>query len=293
MLGVFFIFPSFAFAQTKVTLNTVTVQLWPEYDQPSMLVIVDFKVAPMTPLPVDLTFRIPSNANLIAVAVQAEDGDLLNAAFESPKGDGGIQTFTVHVEQNVVYRFEYYQPLGFNGDRRTFSYVWGNDYAVKKFSVTVLEPLDTKSLSTEPNYVSVQQTDGLNIYEGEVLKLETGEEYILNLQYEKSTDTLVSQPQGIQPAAPVDENTPGRISLSSSYPYVIGILGVAMILGGIVYYWRTGHVIPRTLRRRRRSVNSIVEDDGAKTGTYCPQCGARAKSGDRFCRTCGTRLRRQ
>jgi hypothetical protein len=68
MLGVLFVFVSFASAQSDVTLASVDVQLWPEYDQPSMLVIVDFLVDASTTLPVDLTFRIPKDANLIAVA---------------------------------------------------------------------------------------------------------------------------------------------------------------------------------------------------------------------------------
>ena len=291
MLGILFIFPVSTSAQTNVTLQTVTVQLWPEYDQPSMLVIVDFKVAPMTSLPVDLTFNIPSDANLIAVAVQAENGDLLNASFESPKASENAQSFKITIEQNTIYRFEYYQPLKFNNTEREFSYTWENVYAVKNFSVNVLEPVDVKSLSTQPVYASKQVVDGLNFYEGEVIKLAANETYTFELQYEKTTEALVNAPQEIQPAQPVDANTPGRVSLSNSYPYVIGVLGIAMILGGIVYYWRTGRVMPKR-SRRRRVVNVEEDENKTSTGTYCSQCGARTKSGDRFCRTCGAKLRR-
>ncbi|NJN80088.1 MAG: hypothetical protein HC797_06255 [Anaerolineales bacterium] len=133
VLGILFAFPFSISAQSNVTLYSVNVQLWPEYDQPSMLVIVDFKVAPMTPLPVDLTFRIPDDTNLIAVAFESENGDLLNATFEPPTSNGAWQMFTVTVEQNVIYRFEYYQPLTFRGNERTFSYLWDHSYAVKSF----------------------------------------------------------------------------------------------------------------------------------------------------------------
>lgn len=289
LLGILFIFPVSTSAQTNVTLHSVNVQLWPEYDQPSMLVIVDFKVAPMTSLPADLTFRIPSDANLIAVAVQAENGDLLNANFESPKENGSSQMFTVSVEQNATYRFEYYQPLTFKGNERSFSYIWDSSYAVKKFSVSVLEPLDVVSISMQPVYISKQQTDGLNIYAGEVIKLATGETYTLDLQYKKDSLTLVSQPQQILPAEPINENTPGRVSLNNFLPYLIGGFGVLFIVVGIVYYWRFGRT--STKRPRRRNLN--VEEDKNKTGAYCANCGARAKSGDRFCRTCGARLRGQ
>lgn len=289
ILGILLVFPFSVSAQTNVTLYSVKVQLWPEYDQPSMLVIVDFKIAPMTSLPVELTFNIPNDANLIAVAFQPETGELLNANFEPPKENGSSQTFTVLVEQNVMHRFEYYQPLIFKGNERTFSYIWESAYAVKNFSVSVLEPLDVTSINIEPVYVSKQQTDGLNVYEGEVIKLATGEAYKLDLQYEKNSLTLVSEPQQILPAEPINENTPGRVSLNNFLPYLIGGFGILFIVIGIVYYWRFG----RTSIKRPRRRNLVVDDDKNKTGTYCSNCGARAKSGDRFCRTCGARLRGQ
>lgn len=288
LLEILFVFPSLTFAQTNITLHSVNVQLWPEYDQPSMLVIVDFKVAPMTSLPVNLIFRIPNDANLIAVAVQAEDGNLLNAEFESPTSTGDLQSFVINVEQNSIYRFEYYQPLEVNGDERNFSFIWDNSYAVTSFSVSVLEPLDVKSISIEPAYVSKQIVNELNYYEGEVVKLSASEKYTLDLQYTKTTDALINTPQTVQPAQPVNEDTPGRVSLSNSYPYIIGFIGIGMIVGGIVYYYRTGRVIPKRTRRRR----VINEEEDLKTGTYCSQCGTRAQSGDKFCRTCGAKLRK-
>lgn len=289
LLGILFLFPSHTFAQSNVTLQSVNVQLWPEYDQPSMLVIVDFKVAPMTSLPIDLTFNIPADANLIAVAVQTEDGNLLNAEFESPQTKGDVQTFSMTVAQNSVYRFEYYQPLVMQGDKRNFSYTWQNDFTVKNFSVNVLEPLDVTSLSTIPAYVSKEVANELNYYASEVVKLSVGEAYSFDVEYIKTTDTLVNEPQTIQPAQPVDEDTPGRVSLSNSYPYVFGVIGLALIVGGIVYYYKTGRVIPKRTRRRR-IVND--EEDDFKTGAYCSQCGARTQAGDKFCRTCGKKLRK-
>lgn len=291
MLGVLFVFPSFASAQSDVTLASVNVQLWPEYDQPSMLVIVDFLIDPATPLPVDLTFRIPKDANLIAVAVQTGNGAFLNAEFTGPNAAGEWQTFTLPITQNTHYRFEYYQALTFNGNQRLFSYLWGGDYAADIFQVSVLEPLDTTSLTVEPAHRSIEQASGLKYYDGEVVRLAKGEQYTLNLQYEKTSDILSNPPQGIQPVAPVDENTPGRVSLNNSLPYIIGGLGIIMIAGGVLYYLQAGRSSSQRSRRRKHSQTTSNSDD--ETGAYCPQCGARSKPGDRFCRTCGARLRVQ
>lgn len=291
VLGMVFVFPSLVSAQNNVTITSMTVQLWPEYDQPSMLVIVDFLAAADTPLPVDLTFRIPPDANLIAVASHAGSGNFMNSAFSGVKQDGEWQVFTMTLTVNTIYRFEYYQPLTLNGNQRIFSYLWDGVYAVDEFHISVLEPLDTVSLVMEPEYASTSQQNGLTSYDGGIQKLSQGEQFALNLQYEKTTNNLVIPPsQGLQPAAPVDENTPGRVSLNNSLPYLIGGVGVVMIVGGIVYYWQAGRAPSKRTRRRVR-VEAGSEDAGGDS--YCPQCGMRAKSGDRFCRICGARLRNQ
>jgi len=289
-LGVLFVFPTFASAQNNVTIANMTVQLWPEYDQPSMLVIADFQVAADSTLPVEMTFRIPQEANLIAVASLTSDGTFLNALFDGPKAEAEWQVFTLTISENTVYRFEYYQPLSFNGNQRIFSYLWDGAYAVDQFHVLVLEPRDVTAISMSPAYASISQENGSNYYDSGFVKLSKGEQFALNLQYEKTTDTLVAPPQGIQSVVPLDENTPGRVSLNNSLPYIVGGLGVVMIVGGIAYYWQAGRTSSKRSRRRSHAHEEREEND---EDAYCPQCGTRARNSDRFCRICGARLRQQ
>jgi hypothetical protein len=57
-------------AQEPVSLSTFNVALWPEYDQPTLLVIYKGQIAPQVSLPAEITFRIPSQAGKpFAVAV--------------------------------------------------------------------------------------------------------------------------------------------------------------------------------------------------------------------------------
>ena len=291
ILGAMFILPSLAFAQENTTLSIVNVQFWPEYDQPSMLVITDFQVAEGTTLPLDLRFRIPADANLIAVASLVSDGSFLNAIFNGPESQGEWQVFSITIDQNTVYRFEYYQPLVFNNTMRTFTYLWDGDYAVNEFNLELLEPLNVNSLVTDPVYKSISQQNGSNIYVIDSTTLDSGEQYALSIQYDKSTDSLITEPQGVEPVAPLDENTPGRVSISNWMPYIIGGMGLLLIVGGAAYYMQADKSSSRKRRRRPHSHSEGSEDE--KSDFYCPQCGTRAKTGDRFCRVCGARLRQE
>lgn len=289
LLGASLAVPISASAQNAVTLSFVTVQFWPEYDDPSMLVIVDFQPAADAPLPAALTFRIPAEANLIAVASDAGGGRFMDFPFNGPTADGEYQTFDLAIDQNMPYRFEYYQPLTFNNEERLFSFLWDNAYTVQSFQYIFLEPLDVTSVELDPKQDSIRTSNGLNYYEGSPVALAADDQFALRLKYAKTTQTLVTQAQSVQIAEPVDENTPGRISLTNSLPYIIGALGIILIAGGLMYYFQWGRASGSKPRRRR----SPADTENDATSVYCPQCGARAKPSDRFCRTCGTRLRRE
>ena len=55
----FLVLPSPAGAQAGPKLESITVELWSEFDQPSMLVISEFVVSEETQLPASVTMRFP------------------------------------------------------------------------------------------------------------------------------------------------------------------------------------------------------------------------------------------
>lgn len=287
MMGVFFAFPALASAQSEIRLGEFEVQLLPEYDQPSMLVICDFSAAADTSFPATVNLRIPSSANLLAVAVN-QNGNLLNAAFTGPTKAGEWQTISITVESAARYRVEYYEAMDLSAPDRLFDYVWPGDYAVEKFSLSVAEPLDTTSLTGEPALTKTQASTGATVYQTDAAPLEAGKQFVFTLKYKKTSDRLVDSSQDIQ-SPPIDQNTEGRVQISNYLPYIIGGLGVALIVGGLAYYFQFSKDQGSSPRRRRRSAR---EEEG-DSETYCHQCGSRTKSGDRFCRVCGTKIRGQ
>jgi hypothetical protein len=288
ILGLVLAFPSLAAAQDEIRLASLDVKLWPEYDQPSMLVIYDFQVTRDVSLPTRVSFRIPRDASVNAVAA-LENGEFVNSGFDGPKPEGQWQVLSVIVDAPTAYRFEYYQPLSVAEKTRQFSYQWAGEYAVDAFTVSVQQPLDTTGLTTDPVFTPRQETDGLTYYNSPVISLKAGEQFKLKLQYKKTSDKLTVPSPNIEPAAPLNENTSGRVSLNNYVPYIVGALGVIFVVGGIGYYFLWGRPRPAERRQHRRSRAQRAGETG--NDIYCPQCGQRARPGDRFCRVCGTRLR--
>lgn len=281
------LFPSGAQAQGTVALESVKVLLWSEHDQPSMLVIHDFTLTEDTQVPTTMDLRFPKNANITAVAYQSEDGLLLADYQPKPEQDANWQVITLFVTERTNYHIEYYQPLERDGEKRSFTYQWMGDYSVNDFSIEVQLPNDSKGARTDPAIPLTQSQPYLS--GGASLSgLSQGQSYQLQVEYSRSSEAPVVTPDSsqVEPVVPVDENTDGRSTLNN-LPLFLGGFGVALILAALLYFFRGQSSTLRASKPRRRS-HSPQEPSIAK---YCPECGTRSQEGDRFCRTCGSKLR--
>ncbi len=285
--------PAGAHAQGSVRLEFLNVELWSEFDQPSMLVINEFAVSPNTTLPVEVRWRFPRAANLVAVAYES-DGFLLNSPFESSTEQGDWQTISLSVDTYDTYHIEYYQPLVREGRIRMFDFAWIGDYGVNELRLNVSLPDDSVDIVTTPALSPMEiQTDPGLLF-GSVSKsgLMVGNSYRFNLQYARDSDTLTdpNQADQVNPSEPLDTETDGRVSINN-LPWIIGGIGIALIAIALSLYWRSSQTSSTlsTNPRSRRQRGQFKEDSGEPI--YCHECGTRSIPGDRFCRTCGSRLR--
>ena len=258
-----------------------------------MLVIYQFIVSQDAPLPAEVTLRFPKDSNLVAVAV-GTNGEWFNKNFTPPAEQGNWQTIKINVESYDPHRIEYYQPLTMDGNQRRFKFQWFGDYYVKKFTVTPLIPADSTELVTSPVLENTATTSDRLLTTGTVTKnnLKMMNSFQFEMEYQRTSDTLTKQDQAtaqVVPATPVDENTPGRVSITN-LPWIIGGFGLALIGIALFSYWRSTQSQSNENQPRKRG-RQKTEDTAEEEQAYCHECGARAHAGDRFCRTCGSRLR--
>jgi len=283
------VFPSTAGAQGGTRLESINIELWSEFDKPSMLVINEFVVAQDTPLPTKVTMRFPKEGNLIAVASES-NGDWFNSDFEGPVEWEDWQTITVNVQSYAPQRIEYYQPLTREGNQRMFKYQWFGNYSVNLFNLNVLVPVDSTNLVTTPPLSNTEISANNLHLTGTVSrsKMKMGQSFEFDLNYERTSDALANPDQNTQaqPSEPIGPDTAGRVSVDR-LPWLIGGMGLALIIIALWVYWRSTQSSEQKPRRRR--VPPAQEGKGEQI--YCHECGARANPSDRFCRTCGSRLR--
>jgi hypothetical protein len=285
--------PTSAWAQAQITFNALNIALWPEYDQPTMLVIYKATLASNTSLPANLSIRIPAAAKVHVVAIG--DSETTVSEVEYNRQVDGEWAKVNFIATAQLIQLEYYDPgLVKQGQARHFDYVWPGDYAVSNLTVTVQEPAGSSNMSTTPDLGPGEPSaeDGLIYHTGQLDPLTAGQNLKVTVDYQKTNDQLSVENLPVQPSQPITATTTGRNQLRTLLPWAIGVLGIGLIVGGGWWYWQSGHKeTSLTHRKRTRGTHRSATEADPAGDVYCHQCGKRAAPADRFCRSCGTKLR--
>ena len=288
-------------AQEPLHLTTLEVDLWPEYDRPEMLVIYHVKLPADISLPTEVVLLIPAAAGEPnAVAVRQMDGSLLNATYDR-QVDGDWAYITVMATMPEI-QLEYYDPqLKKENNARAFTFVWKGEYPVDAMTIIIQEPLGASQMQVEPDLGGFMQpqADPMRYYTMEVGAPQKGETVTVGVTYVKDTDVLSVESMQIQSSQQIDEAPESPSDWTTWLPWIIGGAGVALLVGGGVWYWQMNREerkseSPKRGRRAKTPIKSPeqIAAESDDQAVYCHQCGKRAAPGDRFCRACGTKLRR-
>jgi hypothetical protein len=290
--------PISAAAQDEVEIASLEIDFWPEYDSPDMLVIYRIDLSTVVTLPVELNIRIPAVAGEPnAVAVRDSSGSLLNAPYErTVQGDWAYISLTSTLPGLQI---EYYDPqLNISGNNRTYEFSWQTSYQVEELVLQVQQPWDASDLIVSPGDENISQsTDGLIYHTIDLGSKPAGTTSQFSISYVKDSDVLSIEGFQVQPSAPISDSTSGRSNAQDFLPWGLGLLGVFLVVGGLWWYWRLSQEQPRSNRRKRgrkpsrTRVTSSKKASNPEEAIYCHQCGKRATKGDRFCRSCGTKLK--
>jgi hypothetical protein len=232
-------------AQSDVQIERMQINIWPEYDRRSILIIYRFALAQDTSLPAELTISMPSAAQIpFNVAFEDVDGLLYTLDYTLQQNGEWIDiTFTT---PSPGVQVEFYDPdFERNGDQRGYEYTWPGNYLVRTMTVMVQQPVNATSMTIRPDIGRGRQgPDGLTIYTAMIGEVEAGRTFSYQIQYEKPDDELVTAPLTVRPADPIDAKTAGRTTMMEVIPWVLGSLGVLLIAAGAYWYWRAGRDIP-------------------------------------------------
>jgi hypothetical protein len=270
-------------AQSPVTaIQSLNVDLWPDYDRPAVLVLLTGALAADTPLPAVVTLPLPANADLNAVARITSD-DIMIDDIDSTTGSGQL-TFTT---PDSRFRIEYYVPYIVENNQHTFTFTWSADLPVDQLIVTVQEPVAASGLVTEPAAINVE--DGFNDLTYHTLPAQpvpAGQPYSVRLGYTMASPQLsIENLPGVGQTETSSPLPPSPTSAGFNWPLMIAVAGGVLIL--LAGAWQ----IVSTRAAAKAAPAPAGRSGRRPPARFCHACGQPAGPRDRFCRHCGTAIK--
>ena len=278
-------------AQEVQRFSLVLVEIWPEFDQPEVLVIFHIQLPDDVTFPAQIALFIPESADIFAVANEDSSGGLIYTDYATSNLDGWIQLL-ITAKSNII-QVEYYQPLTITGNQRQIDFKWIASGPVDEFSLIFQNPINSSNVRLNPESVSSQLGKYDLIYNSiQSLSLEANQIFQFTATYEKPDNELSIANLPVESEIPLEDSV-GQTDWNSILPWIIGGIGLLLIgIGIVIYFGFIGK--PITMQR---SIKSIIRKKPTKeqhgTSFYCHECGRRAEEGDQFCRSCGVKLRNQ
>ncbi len=279
------------------TLDFLDVELWPDYDQTTVLVLLTGSLTADTNLPASVTLPIPENAELNAVARVDAVGNLFtDIDFDTSEPGNLILNLA-----DPSFRIEYYFPYESNGSQRAFSFEWLADLDVNQMRVTFQQPsLATNVvLSPEANN-AITGEDNLLYHQLPSQAVAAGTAYSVDASYEMvrqqlSSELITSQQAANVPAItpPEDTQAPGDFN----WYLVLGVVGGVLILAAIGWFIYTDRrssrrvIKPKPIRREQFQRSTTPGSRSTRpigASKFCHECGQPLDPSDKFCRNCGT-----
>jgi hypothetical protein len=282
--------------QAPIEIERLQVDIWPEYDRPDVLVIYRVTLSSTTALPAALTLRIPADAGSpYNLAFKDTDGMLYNLEYTTSQENDWLLVSMQAPTTDL--QLEYYDPgITRDGNLRQYDYTWAGDYLVRSLAVEVQQPINATNMQIVPDMGAGQiLQDGLTYYNKLFAEIDQGTSFNLHIEYSKPDDVLSGNLQSVAPAEVAPQQTTRSTSFQSVLPWILGGLGLIMVAGVAIWY-----MLPQrrmaSVSRRRHTLSPTSTASGKKepgTALFCHHCGQRAQPGDIFCRSCGTKLRKQ
>lgn len=279
--------PGIAQAQSTVSsFEQITIEFWPDYDRPAVLVLLTGSLPAGSSLPATVTLPFPAGATLHAVARITSDGTLIDDIQFTP----GSNALTLTTPESR-FRVEYYLPYQADGLERNFTFGWLADLPVGNLAVRVQQPTAALAMQTTPlAEVITEGNDGLRYHTLAVQAAPAGQLLTIEFNYTMGSNQLTSQAGTqsnsqipITSAAPTQTfNWPVLLAAAGGLLLLIG-LGWQLVISGQQKRGRPARPRPERPARPQTQHASAVK--------FCHECGVAFRPGDRFCRQCGQTLK--
>ena len=281
-----------ALAQDPNRLSKLVVAVWPEYDQPAVLVLIDGTLADSASLPRQVSVLIPTTGKILVTTWTTADGTYApeQTSQSNDVGDGYARvTFTTNTAQ---YHVEYYDDLVRGAPDKSIAFVYKADAPADQVTLSVQQPLKATNFAVDPAPQSMRNsTDGFKYADLQLPSIAANQSITAQVRYSKADPNPSILPASSAPVPAVVTQVPASPWNNVFILAALVAVGLVAVVGFFLFQ-RSREPVPAGAAARNRPRHSAERGDaGGNVAAFCTQCGFGLGSADVFCPKCGTKRR--
>jgi hypothetical protein len=264
------------------------ISIWPEYDQPTVLVMLDGTLADDTNLPREVSVLIPSSASLLVTTFENQDGTLAAEQQSKSANQGDGYSRVTYTLKTPKYHVEYYDNLLRGSPDKVMDFAFKAVALIDQVTVEIQQPLKASNFSVNLPSPSMRDDNGFKLYSSPFANVAGGQTLTAQVKYTK-TDPNPSVVPAVAPAS-VPSTTPAATapSMWSNVFLIVALVLLALVavLGFIILQQRARRPVS-VMAGSRSGSRKQARRQAAARRAFCTECGSALGPEDDFCPKCG------
>lgn len=283
-------------AQTHI--QNFIVSIWPEYDHPGVLVILNGEV-PESALPLDVSFPVPERARfaLVAGSTDTTANSVIPVPIQDTPEGKSVSFQAVHPSFHVEF---YFNPFEQDGNHRSYEYTFKSNLPIDSLIVDLQQPMTAENF-TPGIQVDHQMEDshGITYYRAHYNDVKAEQPIKISAEYDNPTGQLTNdllqqqlgQSGGSGMGGQMGQTTPSTQKPGNKNSFWILLIVVILVLGVLYFVTQSKGKTPReeTTSTPEQTLPRDEEKRESPTGEtkYCIDCGEQIPGIAKFCTKCG------
>jgi mono/diheme cytochrome c family protein len=281
-----------ATSRPDLRIAQLHLSIWPEYDDPRVLIMFRGEMTPSTAFPTRITLPLPQGADIIGAGIISTQNELLLQPYQvmSKEPDDSLE---LNLSSPRFFVEFYFDPLGSDANKH-FTYTFSTPYALGHLEVDVQEPLRATNFTTDPQSMRQGKDEqGFTRHLFAYDNIARGEAKSFTIAYTKTaTGPSIAKSQPEPEVASQPRRTRNTMLMASVF-----LAGAIVLVGGGAWFWTT-------YQRRRKATlqtqvpshaaqprGSVPDIPAANHPNFCSNCGRKLQPTYRFCPGCGGPIR--
>ncbi len=186
ILAIFPLLLTQAGAEDDLSIGRMRVMIWPEYDDPSILVVYDGRFTDDSKFPTVTDFIIPKDAIINDICSLSPGGQHFCQLYEISRGDS-YDTVHLSLPFSNFYVSFHFAPVDLESAKRRIEYIIKANHPIDSMEVDIQQPLRSTEFTISPSGGVASKEKDFDHFNYTLRDIAKGDQRVFKIDYLKGT----------------------------------------------------------------------------------------------------------